>query len=203
MSLIVCCMLFHREQTSEEGDHLLILTPATRHCGMTFTNLQCGTSPSASLLISTVCLHQVHHCQSRVWHLTKCTIANLQCVPHQVRHSLITTVCLLQEHRSLISTVHLIKCDVHWSPLCASYNCTVRNSPVLRLYKGCTNLHCCVLNLLPFHPSTVNLHLLATILCDYATRRLCDYVIMLFVHSTLSTILLPMWIRLVDYLTAS
>ena len=57
--------------------------------------------------------------------------------------------------------------------------------------------------LVQLHHSTVNLHLLATIFGDYATCQLCDYVIMLLVHSTLSTILLPRWICLVDYLTTS
>ena len=48
--------------------------------------------------------------------------------------------------------------------------------------------------LLQLHRSSVLLHLLATILC---------HVIMLLINSTLSTILLRMWIRFVDYLTAS
>ena len=156
--------------------------------------------------------------QSTLWHLIKCTVANLpcdastsatftnlhcvpsasapftdiQCMPHQVLCSLISTVRLLQVHRSLISTVCLLQlCRTPISTV-RLYKCTIHQSPVLSLYKGCTNLHCCIATVAPFYSESpfISYHL-----CDHATRQLCD--------STLSTILLPMWICLVDYLTAS
>ena len=95
-------------------------------------------------------------------------------------------------HRSPISSVRLIKCDVHQSPLCTFYKCTVHQSPVLHLYKGCTELHCWPSTVAPFYSG-------APFVSYYF--MLCDY--MLLDNSTLSTILLPMWIRIADYLTAS
>ena len=66
-------------------------------------------------------------------------------------------VWLLQVHYSLISTVTSTSTpftDLH----CDFYKCTVHQSPL-------------------------NLHLLATILCGYATRRLSDSVIMLPINN--------------------
>ena len=121
-----------------------------------------------------------------VCRFTKCTITNLHCGASPSAPLPIYTVALLQVHHSLISSVRLIKCDVHLSPLCAHY---VHQSPVLSLYKVAI---ISTVVLLQLHRSTVNLHLLDNFLCNYAADRLCDYVIMLLVHSPLSTILLPM-----------
>ena len=118
--------------------------PATRHCGPTFANLQCGASSSA--------MFTNHHCApspSATFTNQVCApstsapFTNLQCAPHQVRCSLISTMRLLQV--------------------------VVNSARVAPIF---------TVAFLQLHRSTVNLHLLATILCDYATRQLCDYVIM-------------------------
>ena len=69
----------------------------------------------------------------------------------------------------------------------------VRHSPIFTVPPSTSVTPSSLLRLLQLHHSTVLLHLLATILC---------HVIMLLDNSTLSTILLLMWIRLVYYLTA-
>ena len=127
----------------------------------------------------------------------------------------IYTVCLHQVWRSPISSVLLIKWTIHQSPVCTSSSAPFTNlhcapstsapftnlhcvpsitAPFTNLqchtfYQGSTNLHCCASTVAPFYGVAP---LLATILC---------HVIMLLDNSTLSTILLPMWIRLVYYLT--
>ena len=93
---------------------------------------------------------------------------------HQVWRSLISTVHLLQVHCSLISNECLIKCNVHKFPLCTFYKCTIHQSTVLRLYKGCTNLHCCSVTVAPVY-SIAPFVSYYFMICDYATHQLCDY----------------------------
>ena len=121
-----------------------------------------------------------------------------------VPRSPIYSVAPYQVHYSLISSVCFYKNTVHLSPVLRLPR-VLRRSPLLRFYKCCTIHRSPVLHLLQvLHPSSllrfysctvqVLLNLLATILC---------HVIMLLDDSILSMILQPMWIRLVDYLTAS
>ena len=102
---------------------------------------------------------------------------------------------LLQVHRSLISTVTSTNApftNLH----CDFYKCTVHKSPLQLLQVHRSPIYTVAL-LQPHHPA-VNLHLLATILCDYATRRLSVYVIMLPINNDATNVNM-----LVKYLSAS
>ena len=95
--------------------------------------------------------------------------------PHQVRRSLIYTVCLPQVHHSPISSVTPLQ-GLHQSPLLRCYSCTI-----LQWFSICELLF-------------------------FVMMLLVNYVILWLCYSSIlyyQTILLPMWICLVDYLTAS
>ena len=103
------------------------------------------------------------------------TFTNLQCVLHQVR--LLASAPFTDLH------CNFYKCTIHWSPL---QLLQVHRSPISTV------------DLLQLHHPVVNLHLLATILCDYATRWLSDSVIMLPINNLATDVN-----TLVEYLSAS
>ena len=102
------------------------------------------------------------------------------------------------------SLLRFIKCIIHQSPvlrlprvLCQStllHLLQVHHSPISSVTPSTSVVPIDTVELLQLHRSTLLLHLLAAILC---------HMIMLLDDSILSIILLPMWTRLVDYLTAS
>ena len=97
--------------------------------------------------------------QSPVWRLIKCTV-------HK------SPLCGFYKlvHRLPKSSVRLIKCTIHQYPLCAFYKRTVHQSPVLCLYKGYTNLHCCASTVALFY-SVAPFVSYYFVPCDYATRQ--------------------------------
>ena len=148
----MCCLFFHRDDfrgwCPPASQFQLIQcycywAPATKHRGVTFSNLQWGYSPSSPSSASM-------------------TFTNLKCVLHRVHHSLFSSEATHQVHpvhqvwRSQISSVFFIKCDfykctIHWSLLRLL---PVHRSPIPTVA------------LLKLHHPAMNLHLLATILCD-------------------------------------
>ena len=91
--------------------------PATKHCGVTFINLQWGYSPSSPSSPSV-------------------TFTNLQCMLHQVQ---LLQVQLLQVHHSLISTVTSTSAPFTKSPLYNFYNgCTNLHSCVATVAPSCS-----------------------------------------------------------------
>ena len=164
-------MILHRERTSEEkatywycfsvpvNPKLLLLGSSNKASWCDVHQSQVDASPSAPLPISSVAPHQVHHCQSTLWRITKCTLTNLHCALHQEHHYQ-SPVCT-----SSSATFTNLHCAPSTSALFTNLQCyaSMRVAPIYTVV------------LLQLHYSTVNLHLLVTILCDYATRRLCHY----------------------------
>ena len=108
-----------------------------------------------------------------------------------VRCPPIFTVAFHQVHRSPIFTV--APHQVHHSPI-SSVTPSTRVAPISTVVPSTSVAPIVTVAFLQLHHSAVLLLLLATISC---------HVIMLLDNSILSTILLLMWIRLVDYLPAS
>ena len=143
--------------------------------------------------IFTVAPHHVYH--SLISSVAPSTsVAPISTVaPHQVHHSPISSVAP-STSVALIDTVAPSTSAAPFTDFqcCAFYKCcTIHQSPVLRLLQV---LPIVTVALLQLHRSTVLIQLLSTIFC---------HVIMLLDNSMLSIILLPMWTRLVYYLTAS
>ena len=160
--------------------------PATKHRGVTFTNLQWGYSQVQTVhqvwhsTISSEDTHQVHQVRTNLqWGISpsspsspSVTFTNMQCVLHQMR--------LLQVHRSLISTA------TSTSALFTNLHCTTstRVAPFSTV------------ELLQLHHPAVNLHLFRYYFvwlcyptikwsCNYATHQQpccrCEYACQIFI----------------------
>ena len=141
--------------------------------------------------------------QSSLLRLIKCIVhqSPVLRLPRVLRQTTLLRHLLL--HYSPISSVAIPRVlhqstllrllQVHHSPI-SSVTSSTRVAPISSVAPSTSVEPIITVVLLQFHHSTVLLHFLAAILC---------HVIMLLSNSILSIILLPMWIRLVDYLTAS
>ena len=177
----------HRPPAGAASQFLLNLyncycAPSTRHHGVTFTNLQCRASSSATFTNLQSVLLQVHHSLISSVRFYKSTIhqSPVLRLPRVLRRSILLRWSLL---------LHLIKCTTHQFQMLRLPR-MLRRSPLLHFYKCCTIRQSPVLHLLQvLHPSS----LLRFYSCyfmprDYATRwfyiinNLATYVKLRFVN---------------------